>query len=403
MEKLNRIEELQQKQETKKKSDLRLIKTEEVQELQDVTIPDQELEKICIALIGDEEKKYALNKIESLGIKQKDEKIPYVSILLNHLQERPISQELPIKDEIFVYKRNLKISKELKQKVARLLNFPVKEEADYTKDELSQRKGLESDTTKLLVLEKRKADWLEKNYNPIIFAKALKTSQAEVRQFLIKQLNVRELDKFTDPLQVEVILQDELNYLLEGNSPDSGGIYSYGTSYVRIPPEYIDKNEWDVFHVTVHELLHAVSFRNYERLGLHIHFAEPDFKEVNEAITETVTYFIMKEHIESKKTYLQGQNQRKLYLSELSYSEYTSRLKEVTKKIPLHFFIDAMLNEKSLDKLEEKFAEEFDDPDALQKFAIKLSDLFKPKIKKAKIISLKEYSEKIGDEKLPEI
>ena len=403
MEKLNRIEQSQPELDAKKKPDLRFIKTEEIQEMPDVTIPDKEIEKICVGQIGNEEKKHVVRKLESLGIKQKDEEIPYVNVLLDHLQGRPISQELPIKDEIFAYKRNLKISKELKQKVARLLNFPVKEGVDYTADELNQRKELEEGALKLLILEKRKADWLEENYNLIVFAKTVKTSQAEVRQFLIKQLNVRELDKFTDPAQVEVVLQDELNYLLEGNPLDSGGNYSSGISYVRIPPEFTDKNEWDIFHVTVHELLHAVSFRNYERLGLHKHFADPDFKEVNEAITETITYFIMKEHIESKKTYLQGQKQGKLYLSELSYSEYTSRLKEVTKKIPLHFFIDAMLNEKSLDKLEEKFTEEFDDPDALQKFAMKLSDLFKPKIKKAKIISLKEYSEKNGDEKLPEI
>ena len=93
---------------------------------------------------------------------------------------------------------------------------------------------------------------------------------------------------------------------------------------------------------------------------------------------------IAQKHLKTGKTPLEGQNAYSAAIVNMPYAGYTSIVKTVFDKIPLSLFIDGMLNYEGLQRLQDKFTEEFDDPEALVKFGKKLRDLYKPIAKQKK-------------------
>ncbi|MCX6740057.1 MAG: hypothetical protein NTZ49_02415 [Candidatus Parcubacteria bacterium] len=379
----------------KKAGKLRPLESLEPEQIKAVVVSEEDLEEICDLEVPREETNRIVSSINWLT--EIDEIEPgHFYRLLYDASTRNVSEELPIKEKTFRYRRNLNTVKKLRPAAYKLLN----DSSLYKKENNDEMQKVANDLATFIALELKKAYWLEKEFYPIIFDKVLKTARAEVTQYLIKEKNLRKLDSFPDISSIPVRLVDILNYDLAGNPPDSAGVNKGYEIQVAIPSHFTDKDEWRVFWVVVHELVHSASYKNYERLGLHQNYNDPDFKEVNEAVTEMVTFFIMRDHLTNFKTSLMGERNHPLYLSNMAYSEYTALVKETLQKVPFKFFSDAMFNQDGLETLRKEFAKAYGNENALAEFALKLKNLFKPRAAKKKIINFQEASRAIAQKKL---
>ena len=238
---------------------------------------------------------------------------------------------------------------------------------------------------RLLVLEKRKARWLELNFYPHVYECALSVAKAEVWQFLMRQMNIAGLDLFRDPDASVLRLSDDLTYLLNSCPPDSAGVCQGSRITIRMPEEYTDLQEWSVYLVAVHEFLHFVSLHDCGGVGMQMRVSDDDddgtdFKEVNEAVTEILTYVIGMDHIRRHKTRLIGQ--RDLNLLDMAYSEYTPILCHLFSKIPLALFTDAMLNKGGYSRLSQTFDSIMGRERSLLHFGVNLKRLYASRRKK---------------------
>src|SRR5579872_6628762 len=84
--------------------------------------------------------------------------------VIQALATRDLSGELPVDAESFTYKRNLKESQKLRLSALRLLG----QEKQQTLGQPEFDSLLEQ-TSVLLALEQRKADWLEQSYYPALY------------------------------------------------------------------------------------------------------------------------------------------------------------------------------------------------------------------------------------------
>ncbi|MBP9864591.1 hypothetical protein KBC54_04045 [Patescibacteria group bacterium] len=294
------------------------------------------------------------------------------------LMARPFATELPIEEETFGYKRNLKECESLKKCIARL------EARDMDLDDPEVVDALEK-TLRLANIEQKKANWLEDEFYPKVFGKAIASARAEVNQFLIRQANTKGLEQFKDAGLPRINMQDTLNYVLFGHDPKTAGVSFGDVIAMNIPEWYTDKDEWRVYLVAVHELLHSVSHRNHEGVGMDKRRISPDLEALNEAVTQILTFRIASEHLEKEKTGLRGQRQQKLSLATMPYSEYTVLVREIFTKIPMDYFTDAMLNDQGWDRLRDKFREVFGNEDAVIRFAENLRNVYlSPAERKAK-------------------
>ena len=307
--------------------------------------------------------------------------------LLLALSGRNLKDELPVQEETFAYRRNLKECEKLKKSLARLIG--------KKKIDLENKEDLEllDDASILLALERKKARWLEDNFYSPVFQKAVESAQGEVAQFMMKQFNTDKLDDFTDVLKAEIYFKDDLNYLIEGHKPDSAGDISGQTITIRMPEYYTDKDEWRVYMVSLHELVHHISHHEFGRLGLEQNFSNPDFKEVNEAITDVLAFYIALEHVEKSKTHLQGQKRPSLL--EMPYAKYIAYVRMIFSKIPLQYFSDALLNQEGLDKLISKFEQELGSKEEFIRFGKQIKSIFNPK---AEIINFPDKADKDDDQ-----
>lgn len=292
--------------------------------------------------------------------------------VLNALAGRDLKNELPVEEASLGYRRNLQECGKL-QRVVKRIETKTKIDPNNPVDMELLRTG-----SRLLALELKKAEWLEKEFYPVVFRRAFRTAIGEVNQFLIKEKNLRVLDRFTDPEIAQTQFVDELNYLLHGHKPESAGDYRQGIANIRMPETFTDRDEWRVYNVIVHELLHHVSFQEMGRLGMRRSFEEPEYKELNEAVTEILAFTIANRHLEKGKTPLKGERQQPNLLDKRAYSEYTVFVKQIFKKVPLESFIDAMLNREGMDRLRNKFTEAFGDERALIDYGKKLRDMYLP-------------------------
>lgn len=338
-----------------------------------IEINPEELDRICSLDVDEEDKQFF----------QKTSNGDTVYAILHSLAGRNEKNELPISEPTFRYKRNLDECKKLKISVYKLLDKKqIHKETDA---------NLLEDAAILLELERRKAHWLEENYYPSLYQKAIDSAKGEVCQFLIKQKNTAQLDRFADLKNITINLKDELTYLEEGNDPKSVGIYKGHKIDIRIPEYYSAQDEWKIFLVAVHELVHHASYQNYERIGIKKIYDDPNQEEINEAMTEIVSFFIAKDHLDKQKTPLAGEN-KNLQLVDMSYNDFTHIVKVISSKIPLSLFVDAMLNKDGLQKLSNKFDEVFDDKESLIKFAENLKWLYTPRTKKGGgIVNIADY------------
>ena len=314
-----------------------------------------------------------LDDLCSLNLEEKDKHLfkDYADFqkhlnVVEFLSTRDIENELPIVEETFTYKRNIEECKALRLSLFKLLNKKVNDQSEVT--------ALLEDASNFLALELKKAGWLEKNYYPAIFGKSINIAKGEVRQFLIKQRNTEILDEFPDLDGAVIRLQDELNYLIDGRNPETSGGYREGVIDIRIPELYTDRQEWVVYLVAIHELLHHASYRLRDRLGLYQVNSDPDLNELNEAVTEILAYTIAKRHLEKLKLPLKGEYSD-LRQSHMAYDQYTQIVEGILTIIPLAFFTDAMLNKDGFERLTEKFEEEYGKKDSLVKFARELKNL----------------------------
>ncbi len=347
------------------KPELRLVRSPEVTQAHIPKLTPEALEQICRLETSPTE----LKRFDYLA--DDDQKvIPHV---IRALLERDFKNELPIEEPIFPYKRNLQECDRLKKVMYSAFNS--KDRSPETEQKLTEA------SSKLLALELRKADWLETEFYPNVFDTAITTARAEVNQFLIGQKNTKYLEQFRDASLPAIYMQDELNYLLDGNPPETAGVYSSGGGYdprinLRIPNFFTDKDEWRVYLTAVHELLHSVSHQDWGDVGIDKRSIDPDLEALNEATTQLLTYHIALQHLENEKTPLRKQRERRLSLATMPYSEYTLIVRQIFSKIPMDYFTDAMLNQSGWEKLRLKFREMFGSEDAVISYARNLRDAY---------------------------
>ena len=231
-------------------------------------IDTEELDDICSLEVDQDDKQFFQNINNGKTI----------FAILYSLASRDLKNELPVSEQTFLYKRNLEECEKLKISVYKLIDkgsFSKKDDVDLLEDAAT-----------LLTLEKRKARWLEENYYPSLYGDAIESAKGEVNQFLIRQKNTAQLDSFTDNRDIEINLKDELTYLVDGNSPDSGGVYRGNNIDVRIPDYYTKKDEWKIFLVSVHELVHHASFQESGRIGIKKESGDSNQEEIIPPIIE---------------------------------------------------------------------------------------------------------------------
>lgn len=287
------------------------------------------------------------------------------------LVTRNFNEELPAETATFTYRRNLHECQRLKKSILRLEGKRL----DF--NDATTLNALE-DASRLLHFELKKANWLEKEFYPVVFGKAINTARAEVNQFLIKQANTKGLERFRNAHAPKITLRDDLNYLLKGNPPESAGVYQEGYIVMRIPEHFTDRDEWRVYLIAVHELLHSVSHQDWGGVGLDKRSIDPDLEALNEAVTQLLTYRIALTHLDQERTHLRGQRQQRLSLTTMPYSEYTLIVRQIFSKIPMEYFTNAMLNQSGWNALRLKFKEEFGSEDAVIAYARNLRAAYLP-------------------------
>jgi hypothetical protein len=125
--------------------------------------------------------------------------------------------------------------------------------------------------------------------------------------------------------------------------------------------------------VAVHELTHYASNHDSGEVGL---MAGEEMRELNEAITEIVTYVIARDHLNKLKSKLRGERDRNLDLSTMAYDQYTLIVKQIFPKVSFEHFVDAMFNSEGIQRLSDAFDEAMGEEDALAKYGQKLRDLY---------------------------
>lgn len=339
---------------------------------QSIYLTGCELQQVCdLSVFVEEEEVYEERLLERSEL---------AFFILQELATRDLHNELPVEHHTYLYRRNLRECEQL-QKSARYL---VDQLADQDEIELEGNNSTAwRNCMRFLVLEKRKARWLELNFYPHVYASVLSVAKSEVRQFLMRQMNTAELDAFRDPDASVLRLYDDLTYLLNGCPPDSNGVAQGSRVTIRMPEEYTDRNEWSVYLVAVHEFLHFVSLHDCGGVGMQMRASDDDgadFKEVNEAVTEILTYVIAMDHMRWRKTRLIGQHDPNLL--DMAYSEYTPILCHLFSKIPLALFTDAMLNKGGYSRLSQTFDNIMGQERSLLRFGANLKRLYVSRRKK---------------------
>lgn len=292
---------------------------------------------------------------------------------------------LPIGDPTSeIYQKNLRGCKEL-QKQARALSVLLRKHDLYSEKGQFNCGGAEEafrsypelvkQTRTLLASDARKAAWLERSYYPVVFGKTLSVARAEVRQFLIKHQNLRDIGSLEDPQDALIEMRAPVSYILNGGFLDSAAHYSGKENRIsiRMPNGAAPRDEWETYHSAVHELVHYISQRGCQwgqqvRDQTRREFSLP---QLNEGLTETITYFIAKDHILKGKTELFRQEMPDL--QHFAYTHYTIPLAQVFSQIPLDDFIEALVTEEGLEKLVKKFEEVFGHQDAFASYSQALS------------------------------
>lgn len=252
---------------------------------------------------------------------------------------------------------------------------------------------------KALALELRKAEWLEQTLYPKMYERPINAARAEIRQFLVEQVNMGHtmVTRFPDVDAVGVRLMDELQYVADykGERMNSSvGEYDpqKREMRIRIPDYYSREDEWKVFMVAIHEFVHGISEQSGGRVGIEHQYRDPSFMELNEAVTEIVSFAIARDHLSQGKTPLRGQNPRTSE-ADSGYAEYIHITKKLFDRIPKQAFIDAMLTAEGFQTLVDRFEEVFDDPMALVKFGRNLRDLYASPRERARRREQGEYGD----------
>lgn len=321
--------------------------------------PD-ELDEICNLAVSESKIRV---QMQELGLMSQHEPARFTA-LTSALLDRNFDKVLPIQEESFSYRRYVQECNRLKKLMGRLIGI-VNDNKKGPREVAEAKQELIAHMARLLVLQSHASDWLEEEYFPGFYERVTNSAKGEVMQYLIKQKNSQRLDAFKDVDAANIHFLDEVEYLRSGISRDteSAGCIVGQDIYLRIPSHYSDTEEWNVFYTLVHELVHHVSS----------HFLS-DFNKLNESITDLVAYVIMREHLDKKKTHLKGQRPKDLMA--LGYAEYVIIVKQVLSKIPMEYFVDAMLNRDGMERLEAKFEEVFHDPEALLDYAENLDDAY---------------------------
>jgi hypothetical protein len=180
---------------------------------------------------------------------------------------------------------------------------------------------------------------------------------------------------------LNIMFKDELIYYYEGNviENDTVGINRGNDVVIKMNTDMPQWEEWQIYKVLVHEIIHKVSYRDSSRLGLHLYNEGSEGYnqvELNEAITEIVAAGIATKHYEDNESEIKGQS--KVELSESGYFKYIVIAKTIFSKIPQKYFVDAMLTDDGFSNLQDKFKQEFGSVDELKKFADNLKDVYLP-------------------------
>lgn len=343
---------------------LKLVESEEPEEVVSPTIDKETLNEMCFLEIE------AREMYDLPGLLKSNPNL--FANIIYRLAHRDFANELPVEAETITYKRNLEECAQLRLAAVKLLDKMQKGEPVTSAD-----RPLVDQAARLLTLELRKAKWTEQNYYPVVFQHAIDTAEADVMRFLVHEKNVNRLDELNDPdnYTAGVNLDDPLSYVMAGHKPNSAGEYKGGKVSVCVPEYYTEKNEWDVYRVVVHEMIHHVSHFDQERLGLRHHQGEPNYNEINEAMTEILTFYVLNRRKNLDTGSLRGTPQN-IALENLAYKEYTFIVTHIFSKIPDHYFADAMLNEDGFKRLRDKFDEVFG-PGSLIRFGKNMRDIYK--------------------------
>jgi hypothetical protein len=146
-----------------------------------------------------------------------------------------------------------------------------------------------------------------------------------------------------------------------------------------VPETYDTNSEWKVFLVAIHEFVHSASYHGRSRLGIEDEQENPDLEEINEAVTDIVTFLIANEHLAKSKTAVSGQIKGSIRnLDDMPYQFYIQHLKPLFRKINPQVFIDAMLNEDGFDRLLQVAEKELGSKEALIKLGETMRDLYNP-------------------------
>ncbi len=299
-----------------------------------------------------------------------------VGAVLYELETRSISDTLPLPEEEkneFLYRRHVELATERKAKVAEFLGLLLDGKMTVEK----QNELLEH-IIPYFGVELKKALWAQKEFYPKYFEHAIAQARGDVMQFLIGQANIEEaqLSEIRKIADAPITLKDPLIFHIDNPRLEhsTGGVCKGGKEIdLKIPTFFDQRDEWGVYLVAVHELVHSVS-TGMLQLGM---WENGKFEEVgtelNEAVTELVTYAIVNQHMQSEKQGLMGLTKQRADVRRSGYGEYVQEVQDTLGKISLQTYIDAMITYEGFKTLKDKFDEEFGEGSLID-FARKLKE-----------------------------
>ena len=277
----------------------------------------------------------------------------------------------------FLYKRSEEEIKNIKPIVYKMIDS-IHKSNQLKHDEID----FES-VSRLFAIQRKKAEWAENNIYNNEFQEVADHAIGDVNRYLLEFYNSDDKNENFKAAQdgLNIMFKDELIYYYEGNviENDTAGINRGNDVVIKMNTDMPQWEEWKIYKVLVHEIIHKVSYRDSSRLGLHLYDESSEGYnqvELNEAITEIVAAGIATKHYEDNESEIKGQS--KVELNESGYFKYIVIAKTIFSKIPQKYFVDAMLTDDGFSNLQDKFKQEFGSVDELKRFANNLKDVYLP-------------------------
>jgi|GEM_PF-2318602 hypothetical protein len=285
-----------------------------------------------------------------------------LTLIISELANRKVADTLPVpkeeKDE-FLYRRHVELALERKAKTAEFIGLSADGKMTPEKyEELSEQMLI------YFGIELKKALWTTEEFYPKYFEHAVAQARGDVMQFLVAQANADEagLDEIRKITDADIQLKDPLLFYIDNArlEEEAGGVYKgNGQIEIKIPTYFDQRDEWSVYAVAVHELIHSISSGRMEGHIFHDGRIEEGSTEMLEAVTELVTYAIVQQHLASGKQGLSGLTVQRADVRRSGYADYVEEVRGTLGKIPLQLYVDAMITVDGMGALIDAFNKEY--------------------------------------------